>query len=112
MLRSDKCNYSGAYVAIIGTITVEEADDRNKHNRSLILENNAPFISCSSKINRNLIDNAKKLDAVMPIYNLTEYSQNYSQTSGTLWNYYKDILIDPIRNSESFKYMTSITGNS
>ena len=103
MLRSDKCAYSGAYVAIIGTISVGEADDGDKHNRSLYLKNNAPFISCLSKINRNLIDNAKKLDAVMPIYNLTEYSQNYSQTSGTSWNYYKDILIDPIRNSESFK---------
>ena len=40
----------------------------------------------------------------MPIYNLIENSKNYSKTSDTLWNYYKDVLVDPITNSESFKY--------
>ena len=48
----------------------------------------------------------------MPMYNLIEYSKNYSKTSGTLWNYYKDISTDPITNSESFKYKTSITGKT
>ena len=46
----------------------------------------------------------------MPMYNLVEYTKNYSKTSGRLWNYYKDILPDPITNSESFKDKTSITG--
>ena len=41
--------------------------------------------------------------------NLIEYSKNYSKTSGTSWNYYKDISTGPIANSESFKYKTSIT---
>ena len=40
----------------------------------------------------------------MPMYNLLEYSKIYAKTSGTLWNYYKDISIDRITNSESFKY--------
>ena len=44
------------------------------------------------------------------MYNLLEYSKNYSKTSGSLWNYYKYISTDPITNSESFKYKTSITG--
>ena len=44
----------------------------------------------------------------MPVYNLIEYIKNYSKTSGTLWNYYKDILTDPIKDSESFNYKTSI----
>ena len=48
----------------------------------------------------------------MPMCNLTEYSKNYSKTSGTLWNYSKDVSIDPIRNSEFFKYKTSITGKT
>ena len=43
------------------------------------------------------------------MYNLTEYSKNYLKASGTLWNYFKDILTDPIKNSESFKYKISIT---
>ena len=48
----------------------------------------------------------------MPLYNLLEYSKNYSKTSGTLWNYYKNTSTDPITNSESFKYRTSITGKT
>ena len=48
----------------------------------------------------------------MPMCNLTEYSKNYSKTSGTLWGYSKDVSIDPITNSEFFKYKTSITGKT
>ena len=65
---------------------------------------------CLSKINGTFIDNAEDLDVLMTMYNLTECSKIYSKTSGTLWNYYKDISIDPITNSESFKYKKSITG--
>ena len=56
----------------------------------------------------------------MSIYNLLEYSQNYSKASGSLWNYYRDELTDEtnddnnvnknVINSKSFKYKTSITG--
>ena len=48
----------------------------------------------------------------MPMCNLIEYSKNYSKTSGTWWNYYKDISVDPITNYESFKYKTIITGKT
>ena len=50
----------------------------------------------------------------MPIYNLIENNKNYSKTSDTLWNYCKDVLVDPIANSESFKYFlkTVITGKT
>ena len=46
----------------------------------------------------------------MPIYNLIEYSDNYSKTSGSLWQYYKDDPNDNIANSESFKSKIKITG--
>ena len=36
------------------------------------------------------IDNAKDIDVVMNMYNLTEYSENYSPTSGSLWQYYRN----------------------
>ena len=112
MLRSDLRDYNDAYIVVEGDIAVDGANYRDKHNRNLALKNNAPFISCISKINNALIDNAEDLDIVMPMYNLIEYSKNYSKTSGTLWNYYKDISTDPITNSESFKYKTSITGKT
>ena len=47
-----------------------------------------------SKINGVLIENAEDLDIVMPMFNLLEYSKNYSKTSGSLWNYYRDELTD------------------
>ena len=112
MLRSNLCDYSDAYIVVEGDITVEGGNDRDKRNRNLVLKNNAPFISCISKINNTLVDNAEDLDIVMPMYNLIEYSKNYSKTSGTLWNYYKDISTDPITDSESFKYKKSITGKA
>ena len=47
------------------------------------------------------------------MYNLLEYSKNYGKTTGSLWNYYRDEPSDPLSsNSESFKYKTSITGNT
>ena len=80
---------------------------------SVAFKNNAPFINCISKINGVQIDNAKDLDVVMPMYNLLEYSKNYRKTTGSLWNYYRDEPSNPLSsNSESFKYWTSITGNT
>ena len=49
----------------------------------------------------------------MPVYNLLEYSKNYSKTTESLWNYYRDEPSDPLSSSpESFKYKTSITWNT
>ena len=48
----------------------------------------------------------------MPMYNLIEYSDNYSKTSGSLWQYYKDDPNDNIIQSESIKYKTKITGKT
>ena len=78
----------------------------------MILENCAPFIDCKSEINNTEIDNAKDIDIVMPMYNLIEYSDNYSKTSGSLWQYYKDEPNDNLADSESFKSKVKITGNA
>ena len=80
----------------------------------------ATFTDCISKINGVLIDNAEDLDIVMPMYNLIEYSKNYRKTKDSLWNYYRDeptvsgddYNANPITNSKSFKYKTSITGKT
>ena len=105
MPRSDLYDYSDAYIIVEGDITVETEDDRaiDGYNRNLILKNNAPFTSYISKINNVLIGNAEDLDILMSMYNLIEYSKNYSKTSGTPWNYTKDIPAGPITNFESFE---------
>ena len=58
--------------------------------KKLSFKNNASFISCISKVNNTLIDDTEDLDIVMPMYNLLEYSKNYSKTRGSFWNYYRD----------------------
>ena len=79
----------------------------------MLFKNNAPFINCSSKINCAKIEKAENLDVVMSMYNLLEYGKNYKKTTGSLWNYYRDEPSNPLSsNSESFKYKTSITGNT
>ena len=122
MLRSDLCYYSDAYVWVKGKITVTNPNDNDNFNKELTLKNNAPFISCISKINGELVENAEDLDIVMPMYNLLEYSKNYEKASESLFNYYRDepseaeIANDNgainifIRNSKSFDYKTEITG--
>ena len=122
MLRSDLCDYSDAYVWVQGTITVTDPNNNANFDRRLTLKNNAPFISCNSKINSELVENAEDLDIVITMYNLLEYSKNYEKTSGSLFNYYRDepsedeIANDngainiSIRNSKFFDYKTKIVG--
>ena len=124
MLRSDLCDFSDAYIVVKGDVTLTKATHRDfidVRNRFLAFTDNASFTNCISKINNILIDNAEDLDIVMPMYNLLEYSKNYSKTTESLWNCYKDEPnnpfpnnhnADPITNSASFKYKTSITGKT
>ena len=123
ILRSDLCDYSGSYVLVKATITVTANaganNIRDKKNRPLILKNNAPFISCVTKINNEFIEDADDLDIVMPMYSLLEYSKNYRKTIGLLCNYYRDEL-GPYNvninnrtvNSNTFKYKNKITKNT
>ena len=83
--------------------------------KKLAFQNNVPFISCITKVHNTLTDNAEDLDTAMPMYNLLEYNKNYSKTSGSLYNYYRD---EPnsdavgnysIKDPKSFDYKTSIT---
>ena len=129
MLRSLLCDYSDAYILLKGTITVTAPgannganNIRDKRNRPLILKNNAPFVSCITRINGELIEDANDLDIVVPMYNLLEYSKNCRKTIGSLYNYYRDELSDDadhnnfdnikVVNSNTLKYKNKITGNT
>ena len=87
MLRSDLYDYNDAYIVVEGDITVEGAQNRDKNNRNLGLTNDAPCISCISKINGALIDNAENLDVVMPMYNclsIAKITQRHLALYGTI----------------------------
>ena len=114
MLRSNLCDYADAYKLVKGTIAITGAgnDDATKRaderKKGVTFKNCAPFTKCISRINNTDIDNAQDIDIVMPMYNLIEYSDNYSKTSGSLWQYYKDEPNDNIADSESFKSKVKI----
>ena len=118
MLRSNLCDYADAYILVKGTITITGAGDDDaakrldERNKGVIFKNCAPFTKCISRINNTDIDNAQDIDIVMPMYNLIEYSDNYSKTSGSLWQYYKDVPDNNLADSESFKYKVKITSNT
>ena len=62
-------------------------------DRKMLFKNNAPFTSCISKISNTFIDTAENLDIVLSMYNLLEYRDNYSMISGSLWNYYTEMIL-------------------
>ena len=100
ILQSSLCDYSDAYILVKGTIsannTAADGAVANNTNKKVIFKNCAPFTNCISEINNAQIDNAKDIDIVMTIYNLIEYSNTYAKTTGSLWQYCKDI---PSRNN-------------
>ena len=95
VLGSSLCDYSDAYILVKGNTTVNntaaEDADGNNTGKKVIFKNCSPFTDCISKINNTQVGNAKDIDIVIPTYNIIEYSDNYSKTSGSLWQYCKDI---------------------
>ena len=110
MLKTSLCDYSDAYILVNGTISVNNSAAAgaaaNNTNKKVIFKNCAPFTNCISEINNTQIDNAKDIDIVMPMYNLIEYRDNYVKTTGSLWQYCKDI---PARNANANDVITEFT---
>ena len=121
MLRSSLCDFSDAYILVSRTITVAALAAGGGNNIiKVVFKNISPFTNCISEINNTQIGNARDSDVVMPTYNLIEYSNNYSETSESLWQYYRDepALNDAGEldnfpgNSVSFKSKQKITGSA
>ena len=126
MLRFSLCDYGDAYILVKGNITVNNttaggAAAKNT-NKKAIFKNYASFTKCISKINNTQIDNAEYIDIIMAMHNLIEYSDNYSKTSGSLWQYCKEIpavnddgaIVDfnGANATDSFNFKTKITGQT
>ena len=94
MLRSNLRDYAYAYILVKGKITITGAGadaaarQADEINKGVTFKNCAPFAKYICRINNTEIHNAKDIDIVMPMYNLNEYSDNYSKTTGSLWQYY------------------------
>ena len=118
MLKSSLNDYSDAYILVKRKITItgegadavaKQADERDK---DVAFKNCASFTSCKNDINNIEIDYCQDIDIVMPMYKLIEYRDNYSKTSGSLWQYYRDEPDNNLADSESFKSKIKITGKT
>ena len=117
LLESSLCDYSDAYILVTGNITATP----NNAATQVVFKNCAPFEKCRTEINETFVDDAQHINIAMPMYNLIEYSDNYSDTSGSLWQFKRDEIEGDVdltvdgnhipNNSSLFKYKSSLTSN-
>ena len=111
-IKSSLCDYSDAFILVTENITVDA-----NNNTDVAFKNCALFSTCTTKTNDVFVDEANHIYIAMPMYNLIEYSDNYSDTSGSLWQFKRDevpannadLTID---NSQSFKYKATLLGKT
>ena len=109
-IRPSISDYSDAFALVTGDVTVTA-----NNNTDFALKNCAPFSTCKAKINDVFVDEANQIHIAMPMYNLIGYSDGYSDTWGSLWQFKRDegpansanLSID---NSKSYKYKAALAG--
>ena len=109
-LKSIICNYSVPYKLVKRIIIAVGGEDRQ--DKQVIPKNYTPFTNCISETDDKNVDNAAIFDVPMPVHNLLEYSDNFSNTPRKFWQYCIDEPNGSIANSESCKYRLKFTGNT
>ena len=114
VLEPNLCDYAEAYILVDGTIRAANTVNATR----LALKNCAPFTKCNLEINDEHVDTAENLDILMPLYNLIECSDNYQDSSATLYQYKRDEPPEDdaaadltANNSDSLKYKIKLLGN-
>ena len=117
VIKPNLCDYSDAYILVTGDIKITNmAADTN-----VAFKNCATFTRCVTHINDEHVETAENLDIIMPMYNLIEYSDNYADSSGSLYQFKRDEFSknddgNPLNvaldNSASFKYKASLLGKA
>ena len=111
-ITSSLCDYSDVFSLVRGDITVN-ADN----NTDVAHETCAPFSTCKTEIDDVSVDEGDHIYIAMPMYNFIEFSDNYSDTSGSLWQFKKDEvpannIYLTVDNSKSFKYKAALVGKT
>ena len=110
-------DYSDTYILVTGNTKFADV----AANTNVVFKNGAPFIRCVTHINDEHVETAENLDVIMPMYNLIEYSDNYADSSGSLYQFKRDESLmngagNPnnvaIDNSTSFKYKVNRLGKA
>ena len=127
-IESSLCDYSDAYILVTGNIAVTRTiaaagNDPVENNQPLTaatqvaFKNFAPFKDCRTEINDTYVDFADFINIAMPMYNLIEYCDNYSDSSGSLWGFKRDNVVNNANvanddNPPSFKYKANLIANT
>ena len=74
VIKSNLCDYSDAYILVTGYIKVRNV----AAHTNVAFKNCAPFTRCVIHINDEHVETAENVDIIMPMYNLIEYSDSYS----------------------------------
>ena len=116
-IESSPCDYSDSYILVTRNITLTGGNDNTK----VAFKNCAPFEKSRTEINKTFVDDAQHINIETPMYNLIEYSDNYSDTFGSLWQFKRDEIEGDVdftvnaqhirNNSSSFKYKSSLISN-
>ena len=111
-IESSLCDYSDTYILVTGSLTATP----NNAATQVVFKNCAPFEKCRTEINETFIDETDFINITMPMYNLIEHSDNYSDTLGSLWRFKRDERVDNADvsndNAPSFKYKANLIGNT
>ena len=116
-IRSSLCDYSDAYILLTGDIAVKNTNNANLAAAAKVaFKNNAPFKNCRTEINDTFADEADCINIAMAMYDLNEYSDDYSDTSGSFWQVKRDEIVNnanvTVANSSTFKYKSNFIGNT
>ena len=105
------CDYSDAYILVTGNIKVQNGSDATR----VAIKNCHPFTRASFKLNNEQVNTADNLDLTMNLYKTLEYSDNYADTTGSLYQYKRPEPRDNIANVvnlvttlSSFKYRSGL----
>ena len=116
-IRSSLCDYSDAYILLTGDIAVKNTNNANLAAAAKVaFKNNAPFKNCRTEINDTFADETDYINIAMAMYDLNEYNDDYSDTSGSFWQVKRDEIVNnanvTVANSSTFKYKSNFIGNT
>ena len=105
-IKSSLCDYSDTYILLTGDITAIGGDTDIR----VALKDSAPLTNRITHINDEHFDRTENLDIIMPLYNFMKYSDDYSDTSGSLWRFKRDQL--PVNNGGNPLDVSTATSSS
>ena len=117
VIKPNPCDYSDAYLLVTGDIKVAYV----AANTNVAFKNCTPFTRCVTHINDEHVETAENLNIIITFYNLIEYSDNYVDSSGSLYQFKRDkspmddvenLINVALDNSASFKYKASLLGRT